>query len=93
MSHADIATKVGFLEYRVHRILRQAMTSCMLSEHLSTSGSMQMMTVVNAPEQAEKDWIDVIQRADSRYYVEAVVTPPGTAMSIIKIMFNASSYS
>lgn len=58
-------------------------------ERLSTIRSMQMMTVVNAPERAEKDWINVIKRADARYSVEAVVTPPGTAMSVIEIAFSA----
>ncbi|KXX73822.1 6-hydroxytryprostatin B O-methyltransferase [Madurella mycetomatis] len=58
-------------------------------ERLSSIRSMQMMTVVNAPERAGKDWINVIKRADSRYSVEAVVTPPGTAMSVIEIVFSA----
>ena len=59
-------------------------------ERLSTIRSMEMMTVVNAPERTENDWRDVIKRADSRYSVEAVVTPQGTAMSVIEIKFNAS---
>jgi len=60
-------------------------------ERLSTIRSMQMMTVVNAPERAEKDWRDVIKQADLRYSVEAVVTPPGTAMSVIEIKFTKQS--
>jgi hypothetical protein len=59
-------------------------------ERLSTIRSMQMMTVVNAPERSENDWISVVKRADSRYSVKAVVTPLGTAMSVIEIVFNAS---
>ena len=56
-------------------------------ERLSTIRSMQMMTVVNAPERAERDWVNVIKQADARYSVEAVVTPAGTAMSVIEIKF------
>ncbi|RAL15721.1 uncharacterized protein BO97DRAFT_173868 [Aspergillus homomorphus CBS 101889] len=59
-------------------------------ERLSTIRSMQMKTAVNAPERSEKDWIDMIKRADERYSVEAVVTPQGTAMSVFEIVFNAS---
>ncbi|KAJ5641284.1 hypothetical protein N7490_005284 [Penicillium lividum] len=59
-------------------------------ERLSTIRSMQMMTVVNAPERSENDWISVVKRADSRYSVKAVVTPLGTAMSVIEIVFNAA---
>ncbi|KAL4759107.1 S-adenosyl-L-methionine-dependent methyltransferase [Aspergillus foveolatus] len=59
-------------------------------ERLSTIRSMQMMTMVNAPERSEKSWISVIKQADSRYSVRAVVTPAGTTMSDIEIVFNAS---
>ncbi|CBF87736.1 hypothetical protein AN1313.2 [Aspergillus nidulans FGSC A4] len=60
-------------------------------ERLSTIQSMQMMTMVNAPERSEKDWINVVKRVDSRYSVKPMVTPAGTAMSVIEIVFNASA--
>ena len=60
-------------------------------ERLSTIRGMQMMTMDNSPERTEKDWVDVVKRSDSRYSVEAVVTPAGTAMSVIAIQFKAGS--
>ncbi|KAI4127458.1 MAG: hypothetical protein LQ338_003181 [Usnochroma carphineum] len=71
-------------------IMPETGTGPMWVERLSTIKSMQMMTVVNSKERTEKDWAEVIKRADSRYSVEAVVTPPGAAMSVIEIVFKAS---
>ena len=72
-------------------IMPEAGKGPMWVERLSTTKSMQMMTVVNAKERTVKDWTDVIKRADSRYSVAAVVEPPGAAMAVIEIVFKASS--
>ena len=70
-------------------IMPEAGKGPMWVERLSTIKSMQMMTVVNSKERTEKDWAEVVNRADSRYSIEAVVTPPGAAMAVIEIMFKA----
>lgn len=71
-------------------IMPETSTGPMWIERLSTTKSMQMMAAVNSKERTEEDWVEVIKRADSRYSVEAVVTPPGSAMAVIEIMFKAS---
>ncbi|KAF2172614.1 hypothetical protein M409DRAFT_16577 [Zasmidium cellare ATCC 36951] len=60
-------------------------------ERMATGKSMQMMTVVNAKERTEQDWIDVTKRADPRYEVESIVTPPGAATSVFVFKFNAKA--
>lgn len=72
-------------------IMPEAGKGPMWVERLSTTKSMQMMTMVNSKERAVDDWTSVIHRADSRYTVEAVVEPPGAAMAVIEIKFNANS--
>ena len=71
-------------------VMPETGTGPMSVERLSTIKSMQMMTVVNSKERTEKDWAEVIKRADSRYSIEAVVTPPGAAIAVMEIMFKAS---
>lgn len=71
-------------------IMPETSTGPMWIERLSTTKSMQMMAAVNSKERTEEDWVEVIKRADSRYSVEAVVTPPGSAMAVIEIVFKAS---
>ena len=71
-------------------IMPESGTGPMWVERLSTIKSMQMMTVVNSKERTEKDWAEVVKRADSRYSIQAMVTPPGAAMAVIEIMFNTS---
>ena len=56
-------------------------------ERLSTTKSMQMMTVVNAKERTEEDWADIVRRADQRFELKAMVTPSGAAMAVIEIVF------
>lgn len=71
-------------------IMPETSTGPMWIERLSTTKSMQMMAAVNSKERTEEDWVEVIKRADSRYSVEAVVTPAGSAMAVIEIVFKAS---
>ncbi|KAL8717535.1 MAG: hypothetical protein Q9225_005228 [Loekoesia sp. 1 TL-2023] len=71
-------------------IMPETGTGPMWVERLPTINSIQMMTVVNSKERTEKDWAEVIKRADSRYSTEAMVTPPGAAIAVIEIIFKAS---
>ena len=56
-------------------------------ERIVTSMDIQMMGVLNSKERAQEDWVQLFERADSRFKVKGFVKPPGAAISIIEVMF------
>ena len=56
-------------------------------EEFMRAQDMQMMTLTNAKERDYEQWVDLVKRTDSRLKLKNVVTPPGSAMSLIEIVF------
>jgi 6-hydroxytryprostatin B O-methyltransferase len=54
---------------------------------LNTSLDLQMMAALNAKERTRKDWTDLIGSADPRLTVKAFKQPPGSAASLIEVVF------
>jgi hypothetical protein len=54
---------------------------------LSTSFDLQMMCCLNAKERRKEDWEKLFIKADVRLVIKAIKQPPGSAASVIEVVF------
>ena len=55
---------------------------------MQTSLDLQMMTGNNAKERGKGDWEKLLRSADERLSIKAIKQPPGSAASLIEVVFD-----
>lgn len=57
-------------------------------EKLQRGVDLQMLTLLNARERGREDWKKLFRETDERFEIRSVVTPQGSGLGVIEVVWN-----